>query len=125
MPGRDEAIARIRGASFSSLKIIRCRHRLGIAVSVMLDTLAPEMPFINRAVIANRWLTRPPLLIAMLEGAPASNAAIRTTTALDDDQGRLQGQCPANRSQQRSSISGFFPGDTVGIRSLLMCEPDH
>ena len=68
MPGRNEAIARIARA-VQRLEDHQMPASLGVAVSLMLDTLAPEMPFINRAVIANRWLTRS-LLIAMLEGSP-------------------------------------------------------
>ena len=42
--------------------------------------LAAEMPFLMRMVVANRWLFEP-LLLSRLEGKPATNAIIRTTTA--------------------------------------------
>lgn len=47
----------------------------------MLETIAPEMPFLNRMVLSNLWLTSP-LVRAQLERSPATNALIRTTTAL-------------------------------------------
>ncbi len=42
--------------------------------------LAPNLPFAQRMVLANRWLFDG-LLLRLLAGAPASNALIRTTTA--------------------------------------------
>ncbi len=47
----------------------------------MLETIAPEMPFFNRVVLSNLWLTAP-LVRAQFEASPSTNALIRTTTAL-------------------------------------------
>lgn len=46
----------------------------------LLEYVAPEMPFGQRLVFANRWLFDP-LLERMLGAAPESNAMLRTTTA--------------------------------------------
>lgn len=45
-----------------------------------IRAMAPALPLASRVVIANSWLLEP-LLLRQLEGAPATNALIRTTTA--------------------------------------------
>lgn len=54
--------------------------RLDGASAALFETLAPEMSFGMKVLFANQWLTRP-LLLRELAKQPASNAAIRTTTA--------------------------------------------
>jgi carboxypeptidase PM20D1 len=66
------AVARVQDAPLPA--------RLTPPVEQMLLRLAPEMPFANRLLIANRWLFEPLLLRAM-GGLPVTNASIRTTTA--------------------------------------------
>lgn len=51
----------------------------GVA-GAMLDRLAPEMGFVPRLALVNRWLLEP-LLVRVLARNPASNAILRTTTA--------------------------------------------
>ena len=51
------------------------------AAAELFSTLAPEMPFGQRLVLGNLWLTRP-LVENMLSGAPSTNAMLRTTAAL-------------------------------------------
>jgi carboxypeptidase PM20D1 len=47
----------------------------------MFATFGPEMPFVQRMVFANLWLSRP-LVKRLLSGAPETNAMLRTTTAV-------------------------------------------
>lgn len=47
----------------------------------MFATLAPEMPFAQRLVLGNLWLTRP-LVERMLSAQASTNAMLRTTAAL-------------------------------------------
>lgn len=54
--------------------------RLESPVTDMLERLAPEMPFVQRLTIANRWLFGP-LLRTTLAAQPTGNALVRTTTA--------------------------------------------
>ena len=54
---------------------------LGGVTGTMLDYLGPEMPFLSRFVIANRWLFAP-LIKRQFESRPSTNATIRTTTAV-------------------------------------------
>jgi carboxypeptidase PM20D1 len=52
----------------------------GVAVA-MFDSLAPQLPFAQRVVFANRWLFSP-VIERVLSGAPETDALIRTTTAV-------------------------------------------
>ncbi len=52
----------------------------GVA-SAMFSTLAPELPFGQRLAMSNLWLFRP-VVEKMLEKGAATNAMLRTTTAL-------------------------------------------
>ena len=48
--------------------------------ALLFDRLCPEMPFLTRLPLANRWLFGP-LIVDQLEKAPTTNAILRTTTA--------------------------------------------
>jgi carboxypeptidase PM20D1 len=49
-------------------------------VEAMLDYLTPELSFLPRLLVANRWLFGP-VLVRGLASSPAANAMLRTTTA--------------------------------------------
>ena len=90
-------------------------HQMPAAIrrpfSDMFEYLALEMPFLQRMVVANRWLFHP-LLIRRLESSRATNAAIRTTTAFT----MLQGSNAYNVMPTEASAIGNFrilPGDTI------------
>ncbi|MEY2952236.1 MAG: hypothetical protein RLZZ401_323 [Pseudomonadota bacterium] len=77
----------------------------------MFAALAPEMPLLNRVLLSNLWLTGP-LVRAQLEKSPASNAMLRTTTALTivnsgNKANVLPGHAEANINFR------ILPGDTV------------
>jgi carboxypeptidase PM20D1 len=55
--------------------------RIDGTTALFLDTLAPELPFPARAVLANRWLFGPLLPLAFAR-APALDAMVRSTTAV-------------------------------------------
>ena len=77
----------------------------------MFEYLAPEMPFLQRLVVANRWLFNS-LMISRLEKSRATNAAIRSTTAIT----MLKGSPAHNVSPTVATAVGNFrilPGDTV------------
>lgn len=50
-------------------------------VASFLNNIGGEMSFVSRMAIANQWLLQP-VLFKSLEKSPASNALIRTTTAI-------------------------------------------
>jgi len=80
MPPRVSAIGAL-SAALSRLESNPMPARLGSVPREMMETLAPEMGLFNRAILSNLWLTEP-LVRARLEGQPATNAMLRTTTAL-------------------------------------------
>ncbi|MCZ2291075.1 MAG: M20 family peptidase [Burkholderiales bacterium] len=51
------------------------------AAAEMFEAIAPEMPFGQRLALSNLWLTRP-LVERMLAKGAATNAMLRTTTAM-------------------------------------------
>jgi carboxypeptidase PM20D1 len=109
MPPRDTAIG-IMSAALARLEQHPMPARLAGTELETLDTLAPEMPLVNRAVLANLWLTKP-LVTWGMERAPATAAAIRTTTALTIfNAGNKDNVLPANAS---ATINfRLLPGDT-------------
>jgi carboxypeptidase PM20D1 len=85
----------------------------------MFDYLVSEMPFSMRAVVANRWLFEP-FLVSRLEGSPATNAIIRTTTAptLLTKTGTKENVIP----REAKAVVNFriLPGDTVqGVKDRV------
>lgn len=79
MPPRHGSIGRL-SAAIRRLEESPMPARLDGAALQLFNRVGPEMPFAQRAVFANLWLTRP-LVIRTLEGVPGSNAMIRTTAA--------------------------------------------
>jgi carboxypeptidase PM20D1 len=110
MPGPNDAITRLAKA-IGRLEDQPMRASLGGAVSPMLDALAPKMPFVQRAIFANRWLFAP-LLVKALENEPATNALIRTTTAVT----MIEGGVKENVLPREAAVTLNFrirPGDTI------------
>jgi carboxypeptidase PM20D1 len=68
----SSAIARLEDNEFPARFILPIRK--------MFDFVGPEMPFALKMVFANRWLFGG-VIKGQLAASPASNAAIRTTTA--------------------------------------------
>ncbi len=79
MPPQSTAVGKL-GRAIHRLETRQMPAELRPPASGMFDYLAPEMPLVMRAVVANRWLFEP-LLLSRLEKTPATNAIIRTTTA--------------------------------------------
>ncbi|MGI9078478.1 MAG: M20 family peptidase [Gemmatimonadaceae bacterium] len=81
------------------------------ATARMLNAVAPEMPFTQRAVFANLWLFGP-LVLRQLATSPASNAMIRTTTAATMFEGSVKENVLPIRAR---AIVNFrlLPGDDV------------
>ncbi len=80
-------------------------------IASFLNQTAGEMGFGSRMVIANQWLMKP-ILIKSLSKIPASNALVRTTTAIS----MAKGSDAANVLSSVSEITVNFrilPGDSV------------
>ncbi|MBO0332288.1 M20 family peptidase [Sneathiella sp. CAU 1612] len=85
IPPRTTAIGKIARA-ISRLEENRFPAALISPASDMFDTLAPHMPLPLKAIISNRWLLDP-LLVAELGKGGATNAMVRTTTAVTITEG--------------------------------------
>jgi carboxypeptidase PM20D1 len=81
MPPRETAIG-MMSAALVRLEDHRLPLQIRSAVSEMFDTLAPEMSGFNRVVLSNLWLFKPLLLREFEKGGGATEAMVRTTTAL-------------------------------------------
>lgn len=84
--------------------------RINPVAAATFDALAPQLPFAQRLVMRNRWLTGP-LLLRMLQKSPAGAAMVRTTTALTMfDAGIKDNVLPTSAS----AVVNFriAPGDT-------------
>jgi carboxypeptidase PM20D1 len=82
----------------------------GVA-SAMFEAVAPEMPFAQRVALSNLWLTRPLIEPTLSKGA-ATNALLRTTTAITVAQAGL---VPNVLPGEASAMVNFrlLPGDTA------------
>ncbi|MBS0342187.1 MAG: M20 family peptidase [Proteobacteria bacterium] len=70
------------GSALAKLEAQQMPASLGGSVAgSMFDTLAPEMEGFGRVALSNLWLFGP-MVQKQLEASPASNAMLRTTTAL-------------------------------------------
>ncbi|MGH7169163.1 MAG: M20 family peptidase [Gemmataceae bacterium] len=79
MPSPETAIGRLARA-VAHLQNRPMPAHMVRPVKDMLDRLAPDMPLLDRIILANRWLLRP-LILAEMTRTPASNALVRTTSA--------------------------------------------
>lgn len=80
-------------------------------IASFFDNIGSEMNFFARMTIANQWLLKP-LLLKTMEKAPASNALVRTTTAVT----MAKGSDAPNVLSSESIVTVNFrilPGDSV------------
>jgi carboxypeptidase PM20D1 len=66
--------------AIANLESEQMPRRIAGPIALSLDALAPEMGFVPRLLVANRWVFEG-LLLRFLEGVPAANSMVRTTTA--------------------------------------------
>jgi carboxypeptidase PM20D1 len=71
----------ILSAAIARLEKTPMPARLEEPTRQLFERIAAELPFTQRAVFANLWLTRP-LVMRKLQSSPATNAMVRTTTAV-------------------------------------------
>ena len=80
-------------------------------IAAFFDNVGNEMGFFSRMTMANQWLLRP-LLLSTMEKSPASNALVRTTTAIT----MAKGSDAANVLASEAEVTVNFrilPGDSV------------
>ncbi len=110
MPPHHTAIG-VLSAAVARLENQPVPGHLDAALRRTFEYLGPEMPFLERLVLANLWLFGP-LLERVLSDVPALNAGMRTTTAVTMFQGgEKENQLP---SAARAVVNlRVMPGDTV------------
>ncbi len=79
--------------------------------ALFFDSLAPELPFGARVVLANRWLFGPVLEVA-LSRVPTMNAMLRTTTAVTIFEGGVKENVLPSRARAVVNFR-IRPGDTI------------
>lgn len=79
MPPRETAIGRL-AAAVARLEQQRPAAHIGAVQREMLRRVAPHLPLAQRVVLSNLWISTP-LVAALFEASPASDATLRTTTA--------------------------------------------
>lgn len=80
-------------------------------IQQLFQAVGGEAPFKLQMVFANLWLLRP-LAVKTLEKSPATNAIIRTTTALTVIQGGVKDNVLPAQAMARINFR-LLPGDTV------------
>ncbi|HEU4429095.1 MAG TPA: M20 family peptidase [Myxococcota bacterium] len=109
-PPKQSAIGRLARA-IQRLEENPLPARIDGVAAQMFDALAPQLPFERRLAIQNRsWLA--PVIEWALSGDPATNALIRTTTAVT----MVRGGVKENVLPQSATATANFrllPGDSV------------
>ena len=110
MPPAQTAVG-IVAAAVHSLENNPMPASLDGPAALLFDRLGPEMPFLTKLAIANRWLLGR-VIIGQLTNGPATNALVRTTTAAT----MIEGGVKENVLPARASAVVNFrikPGDTI------------
>ncbi|MFO1329783.1 MAG: M20 family peptidase [Rubrivivax sp.] len=81
------------------------------AAAEMFEAVAPELPFGQRLALSNLWLTRP-LVERLLSGGAATNAMMRTTTAMTLLNAGVKDNVLPGRAEAVVNFR-ILPGDTV------------
>jgi carboxypeptidase PM20D1 len=79
LPPAQSAVG-IVSAAVARLERSQMPARLEGPTREMFEHIGPRLPYPQRAIFANLWLTRP-LVVRTLQRTPATNAMVRTTTA--------------------------------------------
>ena len=97
------AIHRLEGSPFPS--------RIDGGTRAMIDHLAPELPLLQRMVLANLWLFEP-LVEYQFSLDPTTDATIRTTLAVTMIEGGFKENVLPTQSQAVVNLR-LLPGDTL------------
>jgi carboxypeptidase PM20D1 len=110
LPPRQSAVG-IVSAAVARVEAHPMPRRLEGPTRELFAHVGPYFPFPRRAVFANLWLSRP-LVLRRLEGAPATNAMVRTTTAATMFQAGTKENVLPSRARAVVNFR-IHPGDSV------------
>ena len=85
--------------------------RLEGATEQLFERVSPRFPFVQRAMFANLWATRP-LITRKLGDTPTTNAMVRTTTAVTIFQAGTKEKVLASRARAVVNFR-ILPGDSI------------
>lgn len=111
LPPRQSTVG-ILSAAIARLEDHPMPARLDGPTRQLFDRIGPRLPFAQRAVFANLWLTRP-LVIRKLAADPSTNAMVRTTTAATIFQAGTKDNVLPTRARAVINFR-ILPGDSVG-----------
>ncbi len=106
-----QTAAGIVAAAVRSLELHPMPAAIDGPLAKLFDRLAPEMPFLGRLPLTNRWLFGP-LIVGQLEKSPATNAALRTTTAVTIIEAGIKDNVLPARARAVVNFR-IKPGDTI------------
>lgn len=110
IPPKETAVGKLSKA-IARLEANRLPTALKKPVTDMFDTLAPYMPASLKAVISNRWLLEPVLLGQLGKGG-ATNAMVRTTTAVTIINGGTKDNVLPTTAKATVNFR-LLPGDSI------------
>lgn len=110
VPPRNSAIG-ILSAALSRLEENQMPARLSGAAEDLFLVAGPEMGMVERFVFANLWITRP-FAEYVLSEAPATNALIRTTTAVTMIEGGVKDNVLPTEAKAVVNFR-ILPGDSI------------
>ncbi len=122
MPPTNSAIG-ILAQAITRLEARQMPAGLNEASRQMFETIAPEVGFGLRIVFANLWLLEP-VLIKILAGKPATNATIRTTTAVTIMRAGVQDNVLPKQAVAKVNFR-LAPGDSLeDVRDHIIAAVD-
>ena len=110
LPPRQSAVG-IVSAAVARLEERPMPARLDGPTRQLFGHIGPRLPAVERAVFANLWLTRP-VVLRYLEKNPASDAMVRTTTAVTVFQAGTKDNVLATHARAVINFR-ILPGDSV------------
>jgi carboxypeptidase PM20D1 len=110
MPPAQTAIG-IVAAAIHALESHPMPAALDGPAALLFDRLGPEMPFLTRLPLANRWIFGG-LIVGRLEASPTTAALVRTTTAATIFEGGVKENVLPARARAVVNFR-IKPGDTV------------
>ena len=110
MPLPDTAIGML-SAALARLEDRQMPAAIRGVAAEMFDTIAPEMDGLNRALLSNLWLFGP-VVKRQLEKGAATNAMLRTTTALTVVQGGNKENVLPGQAGARVNFR-ILPGESI------------
>jgi len=110
LPQRQSAIG-ILSAAIARLEKSPMPARLEGPTRQLFERIGPQLPFVQRAVFANLWLTRA-LATHQLASEPATNAMVRTTAAATIFQAGTKDNVLASRARAVVNFR-IAPSDSV------------